>query len=629
MKTVHFISWHLPMSEQESGQRRQNTQGERVIARAFRLSLVGIVLAVAAVAATVFLVRTDDGQDEVVVEPAISGPEVRAVPDDVQPPPVRFTDITRESGIDFIHVNGAYGDKLLPETMGSGVAFLDFDNDSDQDLLFVNAAYWPGHKPADTVQPTMALYRNDGTGRFSDVTGDTGLDVSFYGTGVAVGDYDNDGFVDLFITAVGQNHLFRNEGGVFRDVTEQTGVAGSPEDWGTSSAFLDYDNDGDLDLFVANYVQWSPEIDFEVDFQLTGLGRAYGPPTTFEGSHPYLYRNDGKGSFTDVSASGVQVNNPATGQPMGKALAVAPVDLDRDGWMDLLIANDTVQNFFFHNQGDGRYIESGVLYGVAFDRNGAATGAMGVDAAHFRNDEDIGFVIGNFANEMTSFYVTQGGAPPLSDEAIVEGIGPASRLALTFGIFFFDYDLDGRQDLFQTNGHLEEEINVVQSSQQYAQPSQLFWNAGPDNPTSYIEVPVAETGQLGTPVVGRGAAYADIDSDGDLDIAITQTGRRPLLLRNDQETGHHWLRVKLVGKGVNQDAIGARVELVADGQTQSRQVMPARSYLSQVELPITFGLGNADAIESLRIHWPDGTTQELGPTGVDRLLVIEQEDPIQ
>jgi hypothetical protein len=492
--------------------------------------------------------------------------------------------------------------------------------------LLINSDLWPDQPAADENRPTMKLYENDGLGRFTDETELSGLAVPMYGMGVAAGDYDNDGDADLFVTAYGLNHLFRNDGGRFRDVTADAGVGGAADAWSTSAAFLDIDNDGDLDLFVANYVRWSREIDLDVNFQLTGIGRAYGPPNAYEGSHNFLYRNEGDGSFSDISKeSGIQVNNPATGRPMGKALALAPVDFDRDGWMDLLVANDTVQNFFFHNQGAGVFEERGAMLGVAFDRDGKATGAMGTDAAHFRNSTDLGIAIGNFANEMTSLYVTQGSEPPLTDEAIVEGIGPASRRALTFGLFFFDYDLDGRLDLFQANGHLEGDINKVQSSQHYRQPAQLFWNCGNDCGSSFLEHSAAGTGDLGTALVGRGASHADIDGDGDLDVLITQNGGSPLLLRNDQALGHHWLRLKLTGTKVNRDAIGAWVELRQGDSVQRRQVMPTRSYLSQVEPVLTFGLGSADYVDSLEVFWPDGSRLLLDDVRVDSLVEIIQQ----
>jgi len=295
------------------------------------------------------------------------------------------------------------------------------------------------------------------------------------------------------------------------------------------------------------------------------------------------------------------------------------VDYDRDGWIDLFVANDTVRNFLFHNLGNGRYEEIGALEGIAFDRNGKATGAMGIDAAYFRNTDDLGIGIGNFANEMSSLFVTADGLAPFADEAILEGFGPASRLALTFGLFFFDYDLDGQLDLFQANGHLESEINIVQPSQSYAQPAQLFWNCGDDCRNRFLHV--SETGDLATPLVGRGAAYADIDNDGDLDIVITQSGRRARMFRNDQQLGNHWLRVAFAD-GPRAGVIGARVELTAGGITQRRHVMPTRSYLSQVELPVTFGLGRNAQVDKLNVTWPDGRVQEIPVEQVDRVITV-------
>ena len=600
--------------------RREAT--DEIVGLAFKRSLLIVVIAAALVAAG-FLIYKALQTEETFVEAAPASPVNHPV--EVKFPAVNFTDITREAGISFTHANGATGEKLLPETMGSGAAFFDYDNDGDQDLLLINSEHWSNQAGPDDVQPTMKLYRNDGQGGFSDVTAASGLDVPLYGMGVAVGDYDNDGDADVFVTALGLNHLFRNDAGQFSDVTGSAGTGGEADAWSTSAGFVDIDNDGDLDLFVANYVRWSRQIDFNVNFQLTGIGRAYGPPTAFEGTHNTLYRNEGDGRFSDISEiSGIQVDNPATGKPMGKALAVAPVDIDRDGWMDLLVANDTVQNFLFHNLGNGVFEERGTLLGVAFDREGKATGAMGVDAAYFRNDPDLGFAIGNFANEMTSLYVTQGSEPPLTDEAIVEGIGPASRRALTFGLFFFDYDLDGRLDFLQANGHLELDINKVQSSQFYRQAPQLFWNCGSTCRTSFLLQPEDANGDLATPLVGRGAAFADIDGDGDLDVLITQNGGPPLLLRNDQALGHHWLRVKLTGTGANRDAIGAWVELRAGDMLQKRQLMPTRSYLSQVEPVITFGLGDLDRVDSLEVLWPDGSRQAVTGIKVDSLLEITQ-----
>jgi len=609
--------------EPPAGEQELVPADDAVIGRAFRWSLLVMAVIAAAAAVTAWLVTRPD-----VRPPPAPPPRAEAIArrPDARPPTVVFTDITAEAGIEFVHTNGATGDKLLPETMGGGCAFLDFDGDGDQDLLLVNSGHWPASPGAEGAPVTMALYRNAGAGRFEDVTAAGGLEIGLYGMGAAVGDFDNDGDVDLYVTAVGPNHLFRNDGGRFTDVTGAAGVAGAADDWSTGSGFLDFDGDGDLDLFVCNYVRWSERIDFAVDYRLTGLGRAYGPPMNFEGTFPSLFRNDGDGTFTDVSAaSGLHVTNPATGVPVAKSLGVTFLDIGADGRIDVFVANDTVRNFLFRNTGDGTFDEVANLSGAAYNSMGAATGAMGIDAAHYRNDETLGFGIGNFANEMTSLYVSQGLAWQFADESIGEGIGAPSRRHLSFGLFFFDFDLDGRLDLLQANGHLEDEINAIQSSQHYRQPAQLFWNAGSESRFCFVEVDRASVGDLSRPMVGRGAAYADIDGDGDLDVLLTEVGGRPMLLRNDQDLGHHWLRVKLTGRASNRDAIGAWVELTgSDGVIQRRQVMPTRSYLSQVELPVTFGLGDHDRVGGLRVTWPDGTRQVVPVPRADTTIVVEQ-----
>jgi hypothetical protein len=604
-------------------------EDDAVIGRALRWSLGLLVVVGTLVAAGVFLaIRTEEAPPAQAMQTSAPQAVLRAA----DPPAVRFTDTTREAGIDFVHTTGAYGDKLLPETMGGGVAFFDYDNDGDQDLLLVNSSTWsfapPGSYPAGT-DPVSRLYENDGRGRFRDVSDATGIAAAsrgLYGMGVAAADYDGDGWVDLFLTAVGSNRLLRNREGRFEDVTARAGVAGEPNEWSSSAVFFDVDGDRDLDLFVANYVRWSREIDFQVDFRLTGVGRAYGPPQNYEGTFPYLYRNDGDGTFTDVSAeAGVQVTNDATGAPMAKALGLAPIDADRDGDLDLMVANDTVRKFFFENQGDGTFVENGEYYGLAYDRDGNATGAMGIDVGYLRDDRNLAFLVSNFANEMTSVYVAQDDHSFFVDEAIGEGIGAPSRMALSFGLFLFDYDLDGRLDLLQANGHLEDEINSVDPSQQYRQPAQLFWNAGDGSARRFVLAATESTGDLGRPIVGRGSSYADVDGDGDLDVVLTQAGGAPLLLRNDQETGHHWLRIRLVGEPPNRDAVGAWVDLTAGGVVQRRQVMPTRSYLAQVELPLTFGIGPATSVDALVVTWPDGTSQSVSVgEQVDRLLVVER-----
>jgi hypothetical protein len=602
-------------------------EDDTIIAQAIKWSL--IVLAAAAVlVGGMWLVLQRKAPAPLVEDAPKVAPQHIAAAIDVSPPAVHFTNVTRAAGVDFVPVNGAYGEKLLPETMGGGVAFLDYDHDGRQDLLFVNSGIWPW-RTQDVRRPTPALYRNRGDGTFENVTQRTGLGtISFYGMGAAVADINGDGYPEIFLTGVGPNRLLLNRKGErFVDISAQAGVAGAADAWSTSAAFFDYDRDGDLDLFVCNYVQWSRDIDLSVDYRLTGIGRAYGPPTNYAGAYSYLYRNNGDGTFTDVSAAaGIQVNNPATGLPAGKALAVLPVDIDGDGWLDLMVSNDTVQNFLFMNKGNGTFEENGMAAGLAFDNSGKATGAMGVDAAAYNNDREFAVAVGNFSNEMTSFYVARDGVPLFTDEAIVSGVGPESRQALSFGLFFFDYDLDGRVDLLQTNGHVEDKINVVQPSQHYEQPTQLFWNCGPHCGRNFVHVPLAATGDLGLPVVGRGAAFGDIDQDGDLDVVITQINRPPLVLRNDQALGHHWLRVKVEGTGLNRDALGARVDITAGGVSQTRMVMPSRSYVAQVELPVTFGLGDAARVDRLQVTWPDGKTRSLTDLAADRMLVVSPPD---
>ena len=542
--------------------------------------------------------------------------------DTLSTPDLVFTDITLSAGLDFTHVNGAYGERLLPETMGGGVAFLDFDNDGHQDIVLVNSNNWPWHATPGP-SPRSRLYRNNGDGTFNDITLDAAFDARLYGMGIAVGDYDGDGYVDVFISAYGSNKLLRNIRGThFEDATADTGVAGANDAWSTSAAFFDFDHDDDLDLFVTNYVGWSREIDREVDYRLTGIGRAYGPPTDFSGTHNYLYRND-DGRFVDVTmAAGIAVTQVGSPLAVGKGLAVLPVDINNDGWLDLAVANDTVRNFLFVNQQDGGFLERGVDYGFAFDSAGLATGAMGIDAARNGDNGSLSLAIGNFANEMSSFYVLRENEDVFSDNAIVAGIGADSRRALTFGLVFFDADLDGRLDLLATNGHVEPEINRVQASQQYRQAVQLFWNC-PSRCARPFQL-ARNTGDLGIARAGRGAAYADIDADGDLDVILTQVNGKASLLRNDVATDNHWVRLQLKSNPPNPNAIGATVTLLSPNGKQHRTVMPTRSYLSQVELPLTFGLGPTETIQQAIVRWPDGSIEEWKDLEVDRQHTLRQ-----
>jgi hypothetical protein len=578
---------------------------------------------------TFLLAGCGDSQPPAVIAAPVA-PVKPAVVEPERLPDVKFVDITESAGLKFVHVNGAEGEKLLPETMGSGVAFLDYDRDGDQDLLLVNSDHWPGKDSRS--RPTQALYRNDGKGHFEDVTAEAGLDQTYFGMGVAVGDYDNDGDPDVYITALGGGHLYRNDGGKFVDVTEQANAKGS-DGWLTSAGFFDMENDGDLDLFLCCYVRWTAEIDREMDFQLTGTGqgRGYGPPKDFGGTFCTLLRNDGA-VFTDVSeASGIQVRTPDLKVPVGKALGIAPYDVDGDGQVDLAVANDTVPNFFFHNLGGGKFEEIGITAGVAFDPSGAARGAMGIDWGDFKNDGSLGLAIGNFANEMTALYVTDDPKSlQFSDLANLYGLGAPTLHPLKFGLFFFDYDLDGRLDLLSTNGHLESDIAKVQASMTYEQPAQLFWNTGQPGRTLFAQVGPESAGpDLFRPIVGRGSAYADIDGDGDLDVVLTVNGGPARLFRNDGGNKNHWLRLVLTGNSSNRDAIGARVLVQVGDQTYSRQLFTAKGYLSSVELPLTFGLGRAEQADTVKIVWPSGQKSEFQGWKADRVYRVDEKDGLR
>lgn len=601
----------------------QESSNDAVVGRALVWSF-GVLCLIGLVVGGYYLTRRPPPPP--IVERTVIPPAIRSKPK-VEIPSLPFVEVTSAAGIRFRHNNGAAGEKLLPETMGGGCAVLDYDGDGDQDLLLVNSCRWPwDDRAAEGPVPTQVLYRNDGGWKFTDATAEAGLNVTFYGQGVAVGDYDNDGDPDLFFSAVGTNHLFRNDQGRFVEVTDEAGLAGNPAQWSTGCGFVDYDNDGDLDLVVVNYVQWTREFDLAQPFTLTGRERAYGRPQNFPGTFPYLYRNDGSGKFTEVAeAAGLHVKNRARDVPAAKSLGLTFADLDNDGWMDIVIANDTVQNFLFHNKKDGTFEEMGVAAGIAFDHDGNARGAMGCDTARFRNSPAIGIAIGNFANEMSALYVARKPNLQFNDEAIASGFGPQTRLELTFGMLFVDLDLDGRLDIVAANGHLEEEIHKVQTSQHYEQPPHLFWNCGGGHDTEFVPVPKQICGEdFLKPMVGRGATYADFDGDGDLDIVFAGCGSAPRLLRNDQQLNHHWLRVLLRGQRSNRSAIGAQVEVAAGKQTLFRQVCSTRSYLSQTELPVSFGLGDEAAIDRLTIRWPSGKVQKIDNPTIDKLLIIEE-----
>ena len=526
--------------------------------------------------------------------------------------PIEFRDMTKQAGILFKHNSGAFGKKYLPETMGSGVCVLDYDNDGWQDILFVNSMDWPGHKGAAKSYP--ALYHNDKDGTFTDVTREAGLAMESYGLGCAVADYDNDGFEDIYITTVGSNHLFHNLGnGKFADVTVKAEVA--DPGFSTSAVWFDYDNDGKLDLFVTHYIDWS--IAKDQYCTLDNKNKSYCTPQTYKGESSTLFHNRGDGTFENVT------KRAGLYDPTGKSLGVAMLDYDNDGWMDLFVANDTEPNKLYHNNHNGTFTDVAVQVGVAFSESGRVRAGMGVDAGDYDGSGWQSLVIGNFTNESMSLYRNDGSGL-FVDEEISSGIRQMSLQALTFGCFFFDYDLDGRLDIFAANGHVSDDISVVQPTLKYAQPAILFHNSG----NRKFEDASAKVGPaMQQPVVGRGAAYLDYDNDGDLDLVITANNGPARLLRNENGNQNDMLRVKLVGTRSNRDGIGARVTVTTSSGTRLfRMVKTGSSYASQSELPLTFGLGTPQAGRTvgLEIVWPSGQEDSLSKIGANQFITVKE-----
>jgi hypothetical protein len=528
--------------------------------------------------------------------------------------PVTFTDVTASAGIKFVHTNGAFGRKYLPETLGSGCAFLDADGDGWQDVLFVNSKAWPGRSGAPSYP---ALYRNNHDGTFTDVTRASGLAVEMYGLGVSAADYDNDGRIDIYFTALDANHLFRNAGGgKFVETTKAAGVADGG--FSTSAAWFDYDRDGRLDLFVGHYVEWSMQKDLFCT--IDGTHKSYCTPESYTGASPTLFRNRGDGTFENVTArAGLK-------DPTCKALGVAVLDFDNDGWPDLFVANDTQPNRLYRNRRNGTFTDVAVAAGVAFNEAGVARAGMGVDAADYDRSGRDSIIVGNFSNEMMGLYHNEGNGLFI-DDAAVAGIGRPSLLTLTFSCFFFDYDLDGWLDIFAANGHVADDIQAVQKRVTYAQPPHLFRNAGRGH---FEEV----TGQIGRPLqdamVARGAAYGDYDNDGDPDLLISTNGGRARLLRNDGGSTNHYLTVRTVGSLSNRDGIGARVTLRAAGNvTLTRTVKSGSSYLSQSQLPVIFGLGSASTVERVDVEWPSGRTSALANVRANQTITVREGGGVQ
>jgi enediyne biosynthesis protein E4 len=518
-------------------------------------------------------------------------------------PEFRLTDITRQAGIDFKHNNGGFGRKLLPETLGSGGAFFDYDNDGWLDILLVNGMDWKrpnasGKEPEARRDSTLRLYRNNRNGTFTDVTRKAGLEIPMYGMGVAVGDYDNDGFKDIFITCVGQNRLFHNTGrGTFVDVTQRSGF-GNRSGFSTSALWVDYDRDGLLDLFVCNYVKWSAEHD--VFCSVDGKHKSYCTPEAYRGQTCWLFHNRGDGTFEDVTGTSGIFDSSS------KSLGVAMLDSNGDGWPDLLVANDTQPNKLYRNLHNGKFEDVALQSGLAFSADGKARAGMGVDVGDFDNSGRPGIVITNFDNEMIGLYrATNSG--DYTDVAVAAGVGSASRRTLGFGCGFADLNLDGFLDLIAVNGHIDDTVRNIRRDVPYAQPPLLFLNEGGGN---FKDVASAVGGGFAIPKVGRGLAFGDFDRDGDIDVLLTTNNGPAYLFRNDQSSGNRSVRFELVGTKSNRDAIGTIVRIFHGGQSQMRMIRSGSSYLSQSELAAVFGVGHRDQIGRVVVEWPSGRTEE-------------------
>ena len=522
--------------------------------------------------------------------------------------PIHFDDITHAAGIHFVHNNGAFGKKWLPETMGPGVAFLDYDNDGWQDVLIVNGTDFPGHVRANS---TLALYHNNHDGTFTDVTRKAGLNVEMYGMGVAVGDYDNDGYDDIFITALGQNRLFHNNGnGTFTDVTKRAGLWG-PNEFSTSAAWVDYDRDGHLDLVVANYVQWSPEND--IYCSMDGKTKSYCTPESYKGASIRLWHNRGNSTFEDATAKAGVFDATA------KSLGIATLDANQDGWPDLLISNDTQPNKLYVNNGNGTFTEKGVAAGIAYSEDGIARAGMGVDAADYDRSGYPSVIITNFANQMVSLYHNERNGL-FVDEAPQSEVGRATLLTLGFGCFFFDYDLDGWLDIYVADGHIEDAIEHVQPRVHFAEPPHLFRNLGNGK---FEDVTASAGGAFSLPRVARGAAYGDINNDGALDLLVATNAGPALLFRNTGATNHS-LRIKLAGTKSNRDGIGSAVRVVAGSDTQSKTLCSGSSYLSSNELILTFGLAAHTQADSIEVRWPSGQVDRLPNVAADQIVTVKE-----
>jgi len=524
--------------------------------------------------------------------------------------PAEFRDVTAAAGIKFVHNNGAYGKKYLPETLGPGVAFIDYDNDGWPDIFLVNGTDWPGHAGK---RSTPKLYHNNHDGTFTDVTHKAGLDVEMFGLGATVGDYDNDGYDDLFVTAYGQSHLFHNNGnGTFTDVTQKAGLGGVKE-FSTSAAWVDYDKDGRLDLVVANYVTWSPEADLYCT--MDGKSKSYCTPESYKGASIRLWHNNGDGTFSDVT------KQAGLYEPTSKTLGIAILDFDNDAWPDILISNDTQPNKLYRNNGNGTFTEKAVVAGVAFSEDGVARAGMGVDTADYDRSGNTSLMITNFSNQMISLYHNEGRGL-FVDEAPRSEVGRASLLTLGFGCFFFDYDLDGWPDILVVNGHIDPDIQKVQANVKYAEPPHLFRNLGKGK---FAEVTKTAGAAFATARVGRSVAYANVYNNGRLDILMSTNGGPVSLFKNEaMGTANHSLRVKLIGTKSNRDGIGAVVRVTTAEGTQTQMLRSGSSYLSASELVLTFGVGQQNKVDSVEIRWPSWQVDKVSNVNAGQTVTVTE-----